>query len=67
MAERVKVCIRVEGGNVIDVMSGTPLDVVVVDYDNIEKGDPDADGLFFEDGVTNAREFMDMPATQGWY
>lgn len=66
MPNLVKVCIRVEGGNVIDVMSGVPLDVVVVDYDNIEKGDPGPDELQFEDGLT-AEIFMGLPATQGWY
>jgi hypothetical protein len=39
---------------------------VVVDYDNIAKGDPPADKLKFEDDTT-AEQFMAAPATQGWY
>ena len=67
MSEKVKVVIRVEGGSVIDVCSGIPLDVIVVDYDNTKVGDPPIEHPRFEDESMNAEEFLALDSTQGWY
>jgi len=67
MSEKVKVVIRVDGGNVVDVCSGVPLDVIVVDHDNIEAGDTPIEHLRFEDESMNAEEFLVLDSTRGWY
>ena len=66
MQEKVKIVIRVEGGNVIDVCAGVPLDVIVVDYDNIAAGDPPIEHLLFADESMNAEEFLVLDTTRGW-
>lgn len=59
MSEPVKVVIEVSGGVVTAVFAGSFVEVIVVDHDNIEQGDPPASELCFSDGMS-AEKFMGM-------
>ena len=66
MSEKIKIIVTVEGGVVTSVMAGLKLDVVIVDYDNINSGDPTPENLSFEDGF-NVAEFMEATSTDCYY
>jgi len=53
----VRVVIEISGGNLQTVFSSIPIEIVLVDYDNIEAGDPGLDQLCLADGVL-ASAFM---------
>lgn len=50
-----RVVIEISGGNLQTVFSNIPIEIVLVDYDNIEAGDPGLDQLCFADGVLVSR------------
>lgn len=56
-SEKIKVLVEVYGGNVQNVYADAPVDLQVVDWDNIAAGDPPTAHICFVDGVT-AEEFM---------
>lgn len=54
-----KIVIVVQGGNVQNVYgTNSDVEVILVDHDNINAGDPPASKLLFSDG-TSAQEFID--------
>lgn len=55
--KKLKVLVEVYGGNVQNVYADGPVDIQVVDWDNIAAGDLPSERVCFTDGVT-AKEFM---------
>lgn len=49
-AQSARVVIEISGGNLQRVFSNIPIEIVLVDYDNMEAGDPGLDQLCFADG-----------------
>ena len=50
-----RVVIEISGGNLQAVFSSMPIEIVVVDHDNIEAGDPGIDQLSFAGGALVSR------------
>ncbi|MGI8895175.1 MAG: hypothetical protein ACR2HE_05915 [Casimicrobiaceae bacterium] len=50
-----RVVIEISGGNLQAVFSSMPIEIVVVDHDNIEAGDPGIDQLCFAGGALVSR------------
>ena len=61
MSEKVKVVIEISGGVLQAVHSGIDLDVVLIDHDGIDAGQPGADS--FSDGFPLA-DFMAASSTR---
>ena len=56
-SEKIKVLVEVYGGNVQNMYADGPVDMQIVDWDNIAAGDSPPERIYFIDGVT-AKEFM---------
>jgi len=54
---RPKIVVEVGGGLVTNVYADTAVEIVIVDWDNIEAGDDPPERLRFQDGKA-AGEFM---------
>ncbi len=54
---RPKIVVEVGGGLVTNVYADTAVEIVIVDWDNIEAGDDPPEQLRFQDGKA-VREFM---------
>jgi hypothetical protein len=57
MMVRPKIVIEVGGGLVTNVYADTGVEIVIVDWDNIDAGDDPPEKLQFPDG-TDVRKFM---------
>jgi hypothetical protein len=64
LQQRIRLVVEVSGGLVQNVYADRPTEVIVVDWDNIECGDPKPEDLRFDDG-SGPRSIMSDARSRG--